>query len=156
MLLLAGDGSHRKQLAAEVERRGLTNIRLLGQLPKNEMPRLWSITDASLVVLKKLDLFLSVIPSKLFESMSMKQPIILGVAGESADMMRESGAGMVIEPENAQELASSILRLADTPELCRELGENGARYVAANFDRRVLANQFERMLQDCVRRHVTN
>lgn len=156
MILLAGDGSHRKQLAAEVERRKLANIRLLGQLPKNEMPRLWSITDASLVVLKKLDLFLSVIPSKLFESMAMKQPIVLAVAGESADMMRESGAGIVIEPENARALADSILRLADTPELCRELGENGSRYVVENFDRRVLAKQFEQVLHDCVQRRAAN
>jgi len=146
VILLAGDGAERARLTAEVERRGLTNIKLLGQLPKAEMPKLWSITDVSVIVLKKLDLFLTVIPSKIFESMAMKQPIILGVAGESAELIQESGAGFVIEPENVQELTDSILRLADAPDLRVQLGENGRLYVETNFDRTVLADVFEKLL----------
>jgi len=146
VILLAGDGAERARLTAEVERRGLTNIKLLGQLPKAEMPKLWSITDVSVIVLKKLDLFLTVIPSKIFESMAMKQSIILGVAGESAELIQESGAGFVIEPENVQQLTDSILRLADAPALRAQLGENGRRYVEANFDRTVLADIFEKLL----------
>jgi glycosyltransferase involved in cell wall biosynthesis len=145
-ILLAGDGAERGRLAAEIERDGLTNIRLLGQLPKSDMPRLWSITDASLVVLKKLDLFLTVIPSKLFESMAMRRPIILGVAGESAELLRESGGGFAIEPENVDQLVDAIIRLADSPELCRELGAKGRAHVESHFDRQVLADRFEQVL----------
>lgn len=146
MILLAGDGAERIRLLAEVEKRGLKNIKLLGQLPKTDMPKLWSITDVSLVVLKKLDLFLTVIPSKIFESMAMKQPIILGVAGESAELIEESGAGLVIEPENINQLTDAILRLANSPELRQELGEKGRNYVASNFDRTALADRFEQLL----------
>lgn len=146
MLVLAGDGAERARLAAEVQRRGLTNIKLIGQLPKSAMPRLWSITDVSLVVLKKLDLFLTVIPSKLFESMAMKQPIILGVAGESAELVNESGAGIIVEPEHVEQLAQALVQLADSPETCRQLGENGRKYVEANFDRTVLADRYEHLL----------
>ena len=146
VILLVGDGAERVRLVAEVERRGLTNIKLLGQLPKAEMPKLWSITDVSLVVLKKLDLFLTVIPSKIFESMAMKQPIILGVAGESAELIQESGAGIVIEPENVEQLCEAILRLADSDKLRGELGESGRCYVETNFDRTLLADRFEQLL----------
>ncbi|MFT3931316.1 MAG: glycosyltransferase family 4 protein [Spongiibacteraceae bacterium] len=146
VILLAGDGAERSRLLKEVERRNLKNIKLLGQLPKTDMPKLWSITDASLVVLKKLDLFLTVIPSKIFESMAMKQPIILGVAGESAELIEESGAGLVIEPENINQLTDAILRLANSPELRQELGEKGRNYVASNFDRTVLADRFEQLV----------
>jgi glycosyltransferase involved in cell wall biosynthesis len=149
-ILLAGDGAERNRLAAEIESRGLTNIRLLGQLPKSDMPRLWTITDASLVVLKKLDLFLTVIPSKLFESMAMCRPIILGVAGESAELLEESGSGIVIEPENVDQLVAAITHLADSAELCRELGAKGRAYVETHFDRRVLAERFEQLLTKIV------
>lgn len=145
-ILLAGDGAERARLVQEVERRGLANIRLLGQLPKTDMPRLWSITDASLVVLKKQDLFLTVIPSKLFESMAMCRPIILGVAGESAELLAESGSGIAIEPENVDQLVEAIERLADSKELRGELGAKGRSYVQAHFDRRVLAARFEQLL----------
>jgi glycosyltransferase involved in cell wall biosynthesis len=146
VILLAGDGAERNRLIAEVERRGLKNIKLLGQLPKTEMPKLWSITDVSLVVLKKLDLFLTVIPSKLFESMAMRQPIILGVAGESAELIQESGAGIVVEPENVEQLCDAIVRLVDSSELRRELGERGRQYVKTHFDRTVLADRFAQLI----------
>jgi len=145
VILLVGDGAERARLIAEVERRGLTNIKLLGQLPKADMPRLWSITDVSLVVLKKLDLFLTVIPSKIFESMAMRRPIILGVAGESAELLRESEAGIVIEPESIEQMRNAILRLAQSQQLRIELGENGRGYVEANFDRTVLADRFAKL-----------
>lgn len=144
-ILLAGDGAERARLVQEVERRGLSNIRLLGQLPKSDMPRLWSITDASLAVLKKQDLFLTVIPSKLFESMAMRRPIILGVAGESAELLAESGSGIAIEPENVEQLVAAITRLADDPELCLEFGAKGRSYVESHFDRQVLAGRFEQL-----------
>jgi len=145
-ILLAGDGAERSRLAAEVAQRGLQNIQLLGQLPKSDMPKLWSITDVSLVVLKKLDLFLTVIPSKLFESMAMRRPIVLGVAGESAELLRESGAGIVIEPESVEQLVAAILELADSQHLGRELGNKGRSYVETHFNRQVLADRFEQLL----------
>lgn len=156
VILLAGDGAERARLVAEVERRALRNIKLLGQLPKTEMPKLWSITDASLVVLKKLDLFLTVIPSKIFESMAMRQPIILGVAGESAEMVQESRAGIVIEPGNVEQLTKAILHLADSAALRQELGENGRAYVTANFDRKVLADRFEQLIVNIINNPTTH
>ncbi len=47
------------------------------------MPSLWAAIDASLILLKRHDLFKKVIPSKMFEAMAMRCPIILGVEGEA-------------------------------------------------------------------------
>jgi glycosyltransferase involved in cell wall biosynthesis len=146
LILLAGDGAERKRLEAEVERRGLTNIRLLGQLPKTDMPRLWSITDVSLVLLRKLDIFLTVIPSKMFESMAMGKPIILGVAGESAELLEDSGAGICVEPENVDQLVAALRKLANSEALRLELGDRGQSYVKTRFDRRMLADSYEQVL----------
>lgn len=143
VFLMAGDGADRRRLETEIVRRGLLNVKMLGQLPKTEMPRLWSIADASLVLLRKLDLFLSVIPSKIFESMAMKKPIVLGVEGESRKIVEMAGAGLVIAPENASQLAQAVVKLADSRDLCQRLGACGYRHVSAYFDRRLLAARFE-------------
>ena len=124
----------------------LTNIKILGQLPKSDMPRLWSVSCASLVLLRKLDLFLTVIPSKIFEGMAMKKPIIMGVDGESREIVKEAGAGVFIEPESAEDLAREVQRLADSSELCERLGNSGHQHVTKHFDRQVLATQYEEIL----------
>lgn len=146
VLLTAGEGAEFKRLVAERDRRGLPNLLMLGQLPKADMPRLWSITDVSLVLLRNQDLFLTVIPSKIFESMAMARPIIHGVRGESLDIVLDSGAGLGIEPENAEELAAQIVALADDPALYAQLAASGPGYVAKHFDRKVLAQRFEAVL----------
>ncbi|WP_404356669.1 glycosyltransferase [Methylotuvimicrobium sp. KM1] len=150
VFLTAGDGAERARLQSELERRGLRNVKMLGQLPKEQMPALWSITSVSLVLLKKLDLFLTVIPSKIFETMAMKKPIILGVRGESREIVEKAGSGIGIEPENAMELAAAITALADAPEKCAAMGVAGKACVSAEFDRQVLARRFEEVLESVV------
>lgn len=152
VLLTAGDGAERGRLQQRVVAEGLDNVKMLGQLPKADMPRLWSITGASLVLLKRLDLFLTVIPSKIFESMAMRRPIVLAVQGESQEIIAAAECGICIEPENAQALAQAIEQLADDPQRCAQLGANGHRCVEAEFDRVKLAERFEALLQKLVAR----
>lgn len=57
------------------------------------MPALWSLTSISLVLLKKSDLFKKVIPSKIFESMAMGKPVVLGVEGESGIPKMQGSGG---------------------------------------------------------------
>jgi glycosyltransferase involved in cell wall biosynthesis len=150
VLLMAGDGAERERLQQAIQDKGLVNVKMLGQLPKTDMPKLWSVSDASLVLLKKLDLFLTVIPSKIFESMAMKKPIVMGVRGESQQIIEEAGSGITIEPENAAELARAVERLADSNSLCAELGEAGYHCVLEHFDRGKLAARYENVLTSMV------
>ncbi|MFW0776172.1 MAG: glycosyltransferase family 4 protein [Rickettsiales bacterium] len=147
VILTAGDGAERERLQQEMQQRGLSNLKMLGQLPKTDMPRLWTITDVSLVLLRKLDLFLTVIPSKIFESMAMQKPIILGVRGESQEIIEQADAGICIEPENAEQLAAAIQQLADSSTLSRQHGEAGYQHVVEHFNRQRLAEQFEAIIQ---------
>jgi len=146
VFLMAGDGAERDRLLAKKEAMGLENVLMLAQQPKGRMPEIWALTGASLVLLKKSDTFKTVIPSKIFESMAMKRPIVLGVEGESRELVGSAGAGLFVEPENAAQLAEAVVRLADDPALCRRLGESGRAFVEQHFDRRVLAGRYAAVL----------
>ena len=120
---------------------------MLGQQPRERMPALWGVCDASLVLLKKDDLFKLVIPSKIFEPMAMECPIVLGVEGESRDIVEAGTCGIPIEPENVEELAAVVLRLADDRALCRVLGANGRRHVTENFNRAEFAKRYLEVIE---------
>lgn len=143
VFVMVGDGAERERLLAQKEALGLDNVLMLGQLPKEQMPQVWALTDASLVLLRNQPLFESVLPSKVFEAMGMAKPIVLGVRGESQRLVEASGAGLCMEPENAEQLADTVALLADNRNRGREMGSAGRRYVAQNFDRRALAGKFE-------------
>lgn len=147
VFLLVGDGADKQNLLTRREAMGLANVVMLDQLPKEKMPALWSICAASLVLLRKADLFNQVIPSKIFESMAMGKPVILGVGGESLRIITEAGAGIGIQPENADDLAEAVRRLADDHALYACLADAGPVYVAAHFDRLDLAGRFLALLK---------
>jgi glycosyltransferase involved in cell wall biosynthesis len=148
--LLVGDGAERARLLDMRDKLGLDNVVMLGQQPRDRMPALWGVCDASLVLLKKDELFKLVIPSKIFEAMAMERPIVLGVEGESRDIVEAGKCGIPVEPENAEELAAAVLRLADDRGLLREMGANGRRHVTESFDRVELAKRYLEVIEELV------
>lgn len=109
--IFLGDGARKAALKDDAARRGLNNVTFVDSVPKDQVARYWSLLDVSIIHLRKTELFTTVIPSKLFECMGMGLPVLHGVAGESADIVRNEGAGLVFEPENAVELADLLQHL---------------------------------------------
>jgi glycosyltransferase involved in cell wall biosynthesis len=146
--LLVGDGAERANLEQIRETKRLNNVVILGQRPKEEMPGLWAAIDASLILLKRHDLFKKVIPSKMFEAMAMRCPIILGVEGEARALLDEAGAGIAITPQSAEELAAAVVKLAENPALAGALGDRGCAYVREHYDRTRLATRYLDLLEE--------
>ena len=140
--LMVGGGAERETIKTMRDAKGLTNIVMLGQLPKTAMPAVWGASNAALVLLKRVDTFKTVIPSKMFEAMALGVPMILGVEGEAKALMEEGGAGIAIMPEDDAELATAILRLADDRALGRQIGASAQAFVRAQFDRERLAHAY--------------
>ena len=76
----------------------------------------------------------------------MAKPIILGVEGHAADLVRRAQAGICLEPENAEQLLSAVMDLAEDPELCRTLGRAGHEYVVRHHDRDVIARDYQKVI----------
>lgn len=150
-LLFLGNGATKANLIARAADMNLHNVTFVDSVPKSEVVKYWSLLDASIIHLRKIDLFETVIPSKLFECMAMGIPVLHGVAGESADIVRNENVGLSLEPENAQQLAVSIVRLKEDPELINQFRRNGP-VAAARYDRRSLAMSMLQHIEDAVAR----
>ena len=137
-ILMLGDGAEKAALQRRADAEGLRNILFVDTVPKDQVSRYWSLLDCSLIHLKQDALFQSVIPSKLFEAMATGIPVVLGVEGEVADIVRRYEVGVTVEPENAKAMVDAILMLRDDPAARTIMAENGAR-TARRFSRPVLA-----------------
>ena len=144
--VLAGEGAVRAELQAAATRSDLDNVIFTGRLDKAEMPALLSVADCCLVHLRKTPLFTTVLPSKIFEALAMERPIILGVEGDAARVLKASGGGLCIEPENEQELIDALLQLKRDPALRSRLGVQGGTHVRKHFDRDRLADAYAELI----------
>ena len=139
LFLLVGEGAEKEQLVALARSRGLTNLRFVDQQSREKIPAYICASDACLVLLKKDEIFKTVIPSKMLEFMSCGRAVVLGVEGQARKILEEAQAGICIEPGNSGELAQAVLRLADDGQLRETLGRNGRRHVVQHFSRRQTA-----------------
>lgn len=146
---LVGDGAARQQLQEDARRDGLQPwVAFTGMLTKDEMPRVLASSNACLIHLKKCELFGTVIPSKLFETMAMARPIIMGVEGEARDIVNWANAGVEMEPGSPESLVQCVEALADQPALAAELGRSARSVVAGQFSRDALAGKMLQYLHE--------
>ena len=146
LFLLIGEGAEKDRIKALAQSRGLANIRFLDQQPREKIPAFISASDACLVLLRKTEVFKTVIPTKMLEFMSCSRPVILGVDGQARKIVEEADAGIVIEPENSIALGDAIQRLAADRDLCQKLGAQGRDYIVQHFSRSQTADAYIHVL----------
>lgn len=111
-LVLMGDGVEREALQAAVQARAQGIVRLLPPVPIHEVAAATAHADALLIHLADRPLFEITIPSKTQFYLASGKPIVAGLGGEAAELIRASGAGLVAPPENARALADIMLDMA--------------------------------------------
>jgi glycosyltransferase involved in cell wall biosynthesis len=151
-LISVGAGAELAMLREEVRRRALPNLRLLGEVPKAEMPGYLAAADVGLAVLRKCETFKTVYPNKVFDYMALRLPVVLAIDGVARQLVEEAGAGLYVEPGDAPALARAILWLRDHRQEAAKMGERGERCVRKDFDRVDLGSRYLRHLGELVAR----
>ena len=147
MFLLIGEGAEKERIVELAAARGLTNIQFLGQQPRERIPAYVSAADLCLVMLKKTELFKTVIPTKLLEYMACERPVIVAVDGQARQIVEEAGGGVFVEPENSNAMVKAILDLADEPEVRRKMGASGRQYIVNKCSREKTAQDYITVLE---------
>lgn len=146
MFFVVGGGVQREVLENEAKERGLKNIRFLGQVERNEMKRIYGVSDVGLILYKKSDLFANVLPAKLFDMWSAGLPLIINLKGEAGELIERSKSGMVIQSEDPSALKDAILEMMRNPEQRKEMGKQGRMFAEQYFNREKIAEEFEKIL----------
>jgi glycosyltransferase involved in cell wall biosynthesis len=152
LFLLVGEGAEKERIVSLARSRGLTNVRFVGQQAREKIPAYITASDACLVLLKKSELFKTVLPTKMLEFMSCARPVILGVDGHARKVLKQANAGIFITPEDPAALADAVMQLANDPALRESLGRNGRQHVLQCFSRQHTAKEYLDLLQNLLER----
>lgn len=147
-IVLQGAGPEREELLALHAKLNLTNVIFMPPVEKVQMPSILKEIDVALVPLRKLDIFEGAIPSKIFEALAMKKPLLLGVDGEARrHFIEKAQAGYFFEPENVEDLAEKLIQMASDPKAIKHMGDRARTYVSAHFNRDNIAEKFYSVLR---------
>lgn len=149
---IMGDGvdlARLKEAAASYD-----TIRFHARRPPQEMKEALQSADALLVHLRDDPLFRITIPSKTQSSLLTGRPILMGVAGDAADVVSRAGAGIVFPPEDGAKLAQAVRDLMSRTVAEREaMGAAGRVYYDEHLSLATGVNTFEALFTDAALDH---
>jgi colanic acid biosynthesis glycosyl transferase WcaI len=133
---IAGDGVYVEVVGAgnaaeTVERLSASapNVAVHPPVERRHYPDLLASADVQLVIQRRISAGAN-LPSKIATSMASGRPLLASIdpATPAADMLRESGGAVLVEPEAPSSLAAAMKHLASNPELRAQLGANARAY----------------------------
>jgi len=146
MFVLMGDGSQRAALEAQA--RGIDRLRFLAFQPEEAVPNILDAADIFLVSERATVIDMS-LPSKLTSYFAAGRPIVAAVPpdGSTAGEILRSGAGVIAQIGDADELNRVVARLREDPEWAASLGAAGRRYAESTLDSASAHARIDRLLE---------
>lgn len=143
-----GDGPEKKSLMKLADELDLSNVSFHDPVQKNAMPALLAEADILLVPLKIQ--LTGAVPSKLYESMAARKPVLLIAESEAAEIVSNNDCGIVVTPGYINGIIEGILTLSNNKEERIRLGDNGCKAVKEKYEREVIIHQFCEYLRNNV------
>jgi len=154
--VFVGAGAEKADLVAQARRRQLDNVTFLDPVPHDRMPVLLAAADVCVAHMRRLAVFEANLPIKMYEAMACGRPLLLALNGNARDMaVRDAGAALHVEPEDAEAFASAVKYLRDHPAEAEQLGLRGRRYIEGRFDYDTLTQTADRCVRDVLRESQT-
>jgi glycosyltransferase involved in cell wall biosynthesis len=151
-LVIAGSGPAKEALQRQSQRYACTIE--FWDVPTGKVPETQAKADVMLLPVKKGFARYSV-PSKLAAYLFSAKPVIASVDKDSdtAECVEKSGAGWVVEPDDAQQIASVMCKAFECPRhILEEMGEQGLAFSIGNFSKEknlmMLAEACERAINN--------
>ncbi len=148
--VIIGDGRAAATVKAEVIRRRLQDkFILLGRYSADRMPSFYSHASALLVSLKPDPIFSMTVPGKIQSYLAFGLPVLGMLDGEGARVIEEAQAGLTCAAGDSRGLAAIVQRMSElTYQERSTMGVNGAAYARQEFDRGMLIDRLEGLLDE--------
>jgi glycosyltransferase involved in cell wall biosynthesis len=143
-----GEGYKKTFMMDYAKRNNLTNCSFHPYVPRERLPESLTAASAGLVSLDKPFTGMAV-PSKMFGIMAAGRPVlaIMEKNSEAGEIVLRHNCGVVIEPDDDENLARAIRDLRLDADLCREMGRRGAASLREHYSVRSAALRYKEVIE---------
>lgn len=123
------------------------NFFMISEMPKREMPYVLSATDITISLVINLKVLWENSANKFFDSLAAGRPIAINHDGWQADLLRKTGAGLVLDPTDISKSAKILLEAIKDRAWMEKAGLAAKRLANDEFSRDMLAKRLEAVLR---------
>jgi colanic acid biosynthesis glycosyl transferase WcaI len=149
MFVIVGEKKALDGLRQVCSEYGASNVLLLPFQPREQLPEMLAAADVGLVVQKRNVISFNM-PSKIQVLLASGRPIVASVPtdGTAARAIRQSGGGVVVEPEQPEQLAAALEDLYRQPIKANTLAEQGRAFAVQNYSFEKALSRYESLFYD--------
>jgi len=146
-LLMVGDGNDKLNLEKLADGLGIRDdVIFTGQMPYFDVPDYIAAANICLCPVPPLSIYKVSSPTKLFEYMVMREPVVANEEiPEQKEVIEESGGGVLVKFED-ESFADGMIELLNNPGRAKEMGRKGHEWVVEN-------RSYENMARDVEKRY---
>lgn len=141
-LTIAGDGSKVREAKEFVIKNKLNDVHFLGNIKGNEL--IDAFYQASIYILPSHS---EGMPTSVLEAMAFGLPIISRPVGGLVDFFEEDRMGFLLESQDPEDYAESIIHLLENPQKCKKIGVYNHEFAKKHFMASKVALKLESILQ---------
>jgi len=152
VLVLHGSGGKRPDLEKMAQQYKLTNVIFSNPAPgKAQVAQIVAACQVCLTIYRATKEH-TWSPNKMFDALAAGRPVLINVPGWLGETIENNQCGRCLDPNRPQALADALEELAADSQLCRRMGENARALAEREFAREKLADRFESVLSDAIKK----
>ena len=129
---IVGQGPEEMRLRKMVQALGLENqVVFTGFIPDNQLPAIYTSCDIYVMASREIPGRLDLVEGfgiSFLEASASGLPVAAGDSGGISDAVQHGRTGLLVDPDNPEDIASAIKRLLTDSNLARRLGDEGRRW----------------------------
>lgn len=150
---LVGDGRAKERLQKQVGEYGVQeDVIFLGRVSEDEANRYVHFADCAYLSFKNNKIFNMTIPAKLQTYLACGTPVLAAAGGETAQLIRSSGCGIVAEQEKTALAQAAREAAALTREQREQMSAAARRYYDGHFVMDTLVDQLLALMENETRK----
>ena len=150
--LLVGEGAEAQKVRGLAAELGVLDVNLWiwKPVPKQETPRVLSAATVATSLFVPLEAMWKNSANKFFDALAAGKPVAINYGGWQADLIEQSGAGVVLPPDDAEQAARILLSFVRDPGKLQMAAESARALAYTYFHRDLMATKLEGVLREAL------
>lgn len=149
--LIIGQGEEENKIRMLIKELGLENyVKFLGYIEPSDTVPYFDLCDVFIMPSKTVGVDYESFGIVYLEANACDKPVIAGRSGGIGDAVIDGVTGLMVDPEDIDEIANAVVRLLSDKEYAAKLGSNGRKRVETEMNSKIMGKKVEMILRETV------